>query len=152
MNTFLETLKVRAEEAAKNLAIAQQETQVAQARLQLAAQEHHAWSHAYATELGKEKKSNPTTEAPSPLASVAHHGSQRTERNKTEAVRGLLKQSPGGLTPSDIWSHLEPEMPNRTYVYSILKRLKDRGEAKERRGRYFLISESEAVQNQTTVQ
>lgn len=68
----------------------------------------------------------------------------RPEINKTEAVRELLRQHPAGMTPGDIWKSLEQELSNRTYLYSVLKRLKDKGDAKERRGKYFLISKQEA--------
>jgi hypothetical protein len=76
------------------------------------------------------------------------------EINKTEAVRVLLRQHPNGMTPAEMWKHLRPQMSNRVYLYSVLKRLKDRGDVRERRGKYYfnLKLEENQNQNQTVVQ
>jgi hypothetical protein len=150
MDTFLETLKVRVEEAHKRFAAAQQELQAAQIKLNAASQEYGAWHHAYAVELAKENQKNPPIEAqkqiPDPAVAAISNGS---EGNKTEMVRELLRQHPTGMTPGDIWTKMDKQMKNRAYLYSVLKRLKDRGDARERRGKYYLvpkIEESQMVQ------
>jgi hypothetical protein len=56
------------------------------------------------------------------------------------------------MSPADIWKEMEPQMKNRAYLYSVLKRLKDRGDARERRGKYFLNPKIEEGDNQNIVQ
>lgn len=72
----------------------------------------------------------------------------KSEGNKTEAVRMLLRSHTGGMTPSEIWNNLQSQLSNRVYLYSILKRLKDRGEVRDKRGKYYLNLKVEDDQNQ----
>jgi hypothetical protein len=76
----------------------------------------------------------------------------KSDGNKTQAVRVLLRQHPAGMTPGEIWKCLESQMSNRVYLYSILKRLKDRGDVRERRGKYYCNLKLEDNQGQATVQ
>lgn len=64
------------------------------------------------------------------------HESQ--EVNKTEMIRDLLRRSPTGMTPSDLWKQVKAQFTHRPYLYSVLKRLKDRDEVTVRRGKYLL--------------
>lgn len=59
------------------------------------------------------------------------------ETNKTQVVRNALAEHPG-LTPAQIWGAVKGQINRRTYVYSILKRLKDRKQVIERRGKYYM--------------
>jgi type II secretory pathway pseudopilin PulG len=68
----------------------------------------------------------------------------KSEGNKTEAVRELLRQHPGGMAPNEIWKYLQSQIHNRVYLYSILSRLKDRGVVKEKRGKYYYIEENQS--------
>lgn len=63
--------------------------------------------------------------------------------NKTEIIRALLRQNPTGLTPPQIWSHVSDQFKHRPYMYSVLKRLKDRDEISFRRNRYVIRQQSE---------
>lgn len=76
----------------------------------------------------------------------------RIESNKTQAVRDLLRQHPAGMTPAEIWEQLETQLSTRAYLYSVLKRLRDKKDAKEKRGKYFLIPKPEENQGQTAAQ
>jgi len=69
-------------------------------------------------------------------ASKAEHEAER-ESNKTQLVRDALALHPG-LSPAQVWGAVKTRIGNRTYVYSILKRLKDRKQIVERRGKYYL--------------
>jgi hypothetical protein len=72
--------------------------------------------------------------------------------SQTQAIRDLLRQHPTGMTPGEIWKLLAAKMSNRAYLYSVLKRLRDKGDARERRGKYFLVIKPEESQNQTILQ
>jgi len=85
-------------------------------------------------------------------ASQATQETNKSEGNKTEAVLTLLRQHSVGMTPGEIWKEMESQINNRAYLYSVLKRLKDRGDVKERRGKYCAIPKIEEVQNQELVQ
>jgi hypothetical protein len=84
--------------------------------------------------------------------SQAAQEANKPEGNKTEAVLMLLRQHGVGMTPGEIWKEMESQINNRAYLYSVLKRLKDRGEVKERRGKYCAIPKIEEVQHQELVQ
>ena len=60
--------------------------------------------------------------------------------SKTEAVRELLREHPAGLTSPDLWKGFQIKVPNteRAYLYSVLKRLRDKDEVMVRRGKYML--------------
>jgi hypothetical protein len=66
--------------------------------------------------------------------------------NQTEAVRELLRRHPGGMTPSDIWREVSGQFKYRAYLYSVLKRLRDREEVVMRRKKYALKAQQEAPQ------
>jgi|HubBroStandDraft_2_1064218.scaffolds.fasta_scaffold167582_2 hypothetical protein len=59
------------------------------------------------------------------------------DSNKTQLVRDALALHPG-LTPAQVWGAVKTRIGRRTYVYSVLKRLKDRKQIVERRGKYYL--------------
>jgi hypothetical protein len=60
------------------------------------------------------------------------------DANQTQLVRDALANHPGGLTPAQVWGAVKGKVTKRTYVYSILKRLKDRKQVVEKRGKYCL--------------
>jgi hypothetical protein len=139
MSEFLETLKARMADAQKRFLTAQQKLQIAQSEHQAAAQEFTSWQNAVQAETRREQARNGIV----PVSAVTNQTqSNQTpnapESNKTEVVRELLRQHPMGITPSELWKKLNGQMAYRAYLYSVLKRLKDRGEATERRGKYFL--------------
>jgi hypothetical protein len=155
--------------AQKKFTTAQQESQAANQRLQAAQAEFQTAAqemNSYQTLVNVwTKKAQEQATAPSPAmpdrlvievrseavetTSVSPSGS---DANKTEKVRDLLRQNPSGMTPGDIWAKVESGMKNRAYLYSILKRLTDRGDAKEKRGKYYLIQKIEENQQTQMVQ
>jgi hypothetical protein len=167
MSEFLEQLKVRLVEAQRRHAAATLKLQAAQQEHAAATQDFASWQNAVRTESIREQHetqqasgTNPTTgqapvaastaivpagippQAPSPV--------NREEINKTDAIRQILRQHPEGLRPTDLWKHLGSQLKHRAYLYSVLKRLKDKSEVSERRGKYFLkvvpkIEEDERV-------
>lgn len=85
-------------------------------------------------------------------ASRAEHEAER-DSNKTQLIRDALALHPG-LTPAQLWGAVKTRITRRTYVYSVLKRLKDRKQIVERRGKYYLpVAPKVAEENeQTTLQ
>jgi len=145
MSEFLETLQRGMQEAQVKFQAAQQKMVVVQAEFQKAAQEFQAWQTLVTLETAKQQGS-----VTAELTSMPTNGNQPNldGANKTDMVRGLLRQHPAGMSPADIWREMEPHMKNRAYLYSVLKRLKDRGDARERRGKYFLnpkIEENQGI-------
>jgi hypothetical protein len=133
----LEYLKAGFEDAQKRFQVAQQKMQVMQAEFNLIAQEFNAWQTLLRAE---QAKLNPV----GPQIAVLEPPKAKNESNQTDAVRELLKQRPGGMTPSDIWKEIGSGLSNRAYLYSVLKRLRDKGDAIERRGKYYLKPRSDS--------
>jgi hypothetical protein len=124
----LEYLKRGFEESQKRFQEGQREFGAAQVKYNAIAQEFNAWQTLYQAAKRKENgdSSIPATQAP-----------KGVEKKQTEAVREFLDQHPGA-TPAEIWKQLQSQIANRAYLYSVLKRLRDRGDAMERKGKYFL--------------
>jgi hypothetical protein len=59
------------------------------------------------------------------------------DSNKTQLIRDALAEHPG-LTPAQVWGAVKNQVGRRNYVYSVLKRLKDRKQVVEKRGKYYL--------------
>jgi hypothetical protein len=125
MSTFLDQLKTRMDEAHKRLQSAQQKAQLAQAEHTAAAQEFGSLQLLVNLEAQREAKTPIVVKTP-----------QSNEVNKTQLVSDVIRQSPAGLSPSEIWSQLQGQLVRKQYLYSVLKRLKDRDEIVERRGKY----------------
>jgi hypothetical protein len=162
MPTFnaLEHIQARMEDSGKRLAIATQNLQRAQQEHQVATHEHSIWTGALQIEQRKialaqahaaqqqqlqARALNPggvgTHSEPKVLQPVAtpiepNVGAQ--DINKTEAIREFLSKRSTGVTPAEIWETLKGQV-DRPYVYSILKRLKDRKQVTVRRGKYYLV-------------
>jgi hypothetical protein len=143
MSVFLDELNVRLAEAQKRLQTAQIEAQVAQGKLQAIIQEFNSLQFLVNSEKAKlqQQDNQPlsTSNIPANQSTVA-----QGELNKTDMIRSLLRQHPGGMTPTDIWKQVKDQMVHRAYLYSILKRLKDKDEVIVRRGKYItkMISKS----------
>ena len=156
MSEFLENLKVRHAEAQKRFLAKQQELNRINAEFQAVAQEFNAWQTLLNLEARKEQvaavaatvtANNPVptipptaalNSTPSPVGVVFAPAAARTEGNKTEIVRDLLRQAaPGSMSAADIWEAVRNQVSNRAYLYSVLSRMKDKGEVGVKRGRYF---------------
>ena len=155
MSQFLEELKVRSGDALKRLQAAQARTQAATAELQAVGQEYNSLQHLVNVETAKIQQGagQPIT-VPARVQATTPALSQTTETNKTEVIRELLRQHPTGMTPTDIWKEVKGQMAHRPYLYSILKRLKDKDEVTVRRGKYVakMLPKSEEGRGQTLVQ
>jgi hypothetical protein len=149
---------------------AQQRLAAAQAAFGLAAAEFQAHQTLIAMHTRKEQQTTgtapatgairvatPATPAVLPAGGTAGQNStasqsstddNKSDGNKTQAVRDLLRQHPTGMTPGEIWKALETKVSNRAYLYSVLKRLRDKGDAREKRGKYYLVPKIEESQTQ----
>ena len=70
--------------------------------------------------------------------------------NKTQLIRNILQQNPGGMKPVAVWLQVKDQV-DRPYVYSVLSRMKEKKQVIERKGKYFLpkpveINEKEATE------
>jgi hypothetical protein len=174
MSTFLDTLKDRLAESSKRyqevserFKIAQTEHQNATAKLQKTqaeyttlGQEFGSWQKAVEVETRKEQAAAltagipPSPEAEQKSSPPVSQAAIAPEVNKTDLIREVLQQHPGGMIPADVWKAAKTHIPDRTYVYSVLKRLKDRGEISVKRGKYFfrMTPKPEEAKQQITVQ
>jgi hypothetical protein len=145
MSEFLENLKARHAEAQKRFLAKQQQLNAINAEFQTVAQEFNAWQTLLALETRKEQSAGTITiVAPqdAPIAALPAGASSpaantTSDVNKTEIVRELLRQNSSGMTPSDIWKQVKGQISHRPYLYSVLKRLKDRGDVTDKRGKYY---------------
>ena len=157
MNGFLDTLKIRMTDSQRRLHEATQRLQAAQAEHQAAAQEAASWQNAvqaearreaYAAALAQAKSGQVTPTLPTaatavPVAAPVTAPAQapsppsaEPDLNKSELIRQVLRDNPGGLTPVEVWRKLNNQITNRNYVYSVLGRLKDREQVTVKRGKY----------------
>jgi hypothetical protein len=140
MNQFLDTLKARLEEAQRRVQIATQRLQAAQVEHQSASQAFSSWTIAYQEEMRKEQGIQAVPPAiPSPAVPVRSSPAptDRLEVNKTEIVRNILREHPAGMSASELWRSVNTQIAHRPYLYSILKRLNDKGDIYKKRGKYF---------------
>lgn len=158
------TQTFQAAQAAHNSA--QAAFQKAQQALGIAQQQAHGWNTAYAAVLAedaerkqaaeKEQMQLPNTPIPTPLdgpPSLPESIPAAEPKSKTDIIRELLRQSSHGMTPMEIWSHVQDQFKYRAYMYSVLKRLTDREELCVRRGKYSIrIVPQEAKEETATIQ
>lgn len=137
--------KIRLEEATKTFQSAQQAFQTAQ-------QDHNVWSLALQAELRDEQRKAAAatenqlqlpTSKPEPSLVVSHPQEAvivdpSEVLNKTDFVRELLRQHPSGMTAPEIWKEVSDQFKHRPYLYSVLKRLRDKDEVTKKRAKYYL--------------
>lgn len=86
---------------------------------------------------------------PAAVEKVAEHehDEESDPVNKTEIVRELLRSHTNGITPADLWKGFQIQAPgtSRQYLYSVLKRLRDREYVCVRRGKYVLKTKPQEV-------
>lgn len=76
-------------------------------------------------------------EQPKPIQPIAPP--EEPTVNKSELVREALQQYPGGAKAVQIWKQVKDQVP-RAYTYSVLRRLKDRKLATQRKGKYYPVA------------
>lgn len=79
----------------------------------------------------------PTQAQPIAASGAMSASGAASSESKTEVIRDILRKHTNGITPAQVWV-LVRESVERPYLYSILKRMKDRGEVEERAGKYYL--------------
>ncbi|MGD1090967.1 MAG: hypothetical protein ABSB35_03130 [Bryobacteraceae bacterium] len=160
----LEAARVRSEEVTRRFQAAQAANQHANQHLQKTQGEYNAamaefngWQVAVATETKREAEALKEKEVitvsveaiknPAPVTPII--ADPATGTNKTELVRATIRQQPGGITPAEIWDKVKDQITNKTYLYAILGRLKDREEVSVRRGKYcFRLPKPEIVKSE----
>jgi len=166
MSAILEELKARLTEAQKLLTETTQVLQAAQQKQAAAQHQFNVWNMAFQLEQREEQLRQaaatekqpelPLVNQPPVSASVTFSNvatstvnaqaispdspDEHEGPNKTAIVRNLLRQHPTGMTAVDIWKSIGDQFNHRPYLYSVLKRLRDRNEISKRRNKYFLTS------------
>ena len=176
MAKILEEIQARLADAQKQLAEATQVLATAQQKHQAASHNFNVWNAAMQLEQREEQlrqaqateqqlhlptlsaKTESITASVSPASittsMLSEHISDSSEApNKTDVVRSLLKQHPTGMSAVDIWKEVGAQFTHRPYLYSVLKRLRDRNEIVKRRNKYCLtmIPKAEEVKEQSVV-
>ncbi|MGA2967079.1 MAG: hypothetical protein ABSD64_12770 [Terriglobales bacterium] len=168
MNKIMEDLEARVAASKQRLDEATKTFQTAQQAYQVAQQDHNVWSLALQAEVRDEQRRDAaatekqselplSTAKPSPPSSIVAPIEQSVDSpeslNKTDAVRNLLRQHSTGMSAVDIWKEVGAQFKHRPYLYSVLKRLRDRDEVIMRRNKYFLkfIPKTEEAKEQPVV-
>ena len=149
MAKILEEIQTRLAEAQKKFADANQALALAQQAQAQAQHQFSVWQMALQIEQREEQMRQvaaaqdqnklplvpaaPIIEEDSSKASDAEDGA-----SKTDIVRDLLGRHPAGMTAPEIWHAVNAQFKYRPYLYSVLKRLRDRDEVMMRRKKYFL--------------
>ncbi len=151
INALIELLRKRREEAQQRFQVAQQKFAVAQGELQAAQQELNSYAYTLSNEMRKRQMEEIAVQAAkqggpraptridtvSSTAEIASMPDIHIHMSKTALVRGVLQQNPNGIAPTDICKALKNQVAS-AYVYSVLKRMKDRDEVTKKRGKYSL--------------
>jgi ABC-type transporter Mla subunit MlaD len=150
MSTFADELKDRTAEAHKRLQTTQAEMQAIQQKLSAVVQEYNSLLFLLNQENAKVQSNPPSASE----ATTAAASTNTVELNKTDMVRDLLQKHPGGMTPSELWREMRGQLTHRPYLYSILKRLKDKDEVLVRRKKYIarMVSNTEEGNTGTMLQ
>src|SRR5260370_23413105 len=156
MSKIIEELQNRVTEAKKRLDEATARFQGYQQVFQIAQQDHNVWTLALQAEMRDEQRraalaaetqlSLPNTK-PEAVAVVHNAPPTSTEvaeasddsASKTDLVRDLLRHHPTGMTAIDIWKEVSTQFKHRPYLYSVLKRLRDRNEIMMRRNKKYCL-------------
>lgn len=142
MSTVLDGLRERLELAKGRLARAQMAHVAATNELNLAVTEHNTWNAAVQIEQREEAgRQLPLAEFPRESQQTADSATQDLHEepiNRTELVREQLRLHAGGMTTPELWKALSGQITSRAYLYSILKRLRDRDEITRKRGKNIL--------------
>jgi hypothetical protein len=167
LRTRQQTAQARLQEATQAFQAAQAAHNSAQATFQkaqqalgIAQQQAHGWNTAYAAVLAEEAERKQDAEkeqlklphTPTPLAApvaLPEPVQAAEQKSKTDIIRDLLRQSSHGMTPMEIWSHVQDQFKYRAYMYSVLKRLTDREELCVRRGKYSIRIVPQEVKEET---
>ena len=177
MSQFLETLKARMADAQQRLQVSQNTLVKAQAEHNAVMAEFSSWQNAVSVETRKEQgltglppnppvnplanrpqthvvfRTQPMVQPVPDAASVAvPESASGVEVNKTDLIREVLRQHPNGMSPADVWKQVKQHQISRAYVYSVLKRLKDRKQASERRRKYYLVVIANTEDHPATIQ
>jgi len=169
MAQILEEIKGRLLEAQKQLSEAQQALAVATNRHQSAQHQFNIWNAAMQIEQREEQLRQDAAKAKQPelpltsrpdaavapvsVSTPVEQSEEQDGPNKTDIVRNLLRQHPAGMSAVDIWKTVGAQFNHRPYLYSVLKRLRDRNEISKKRNKYFLtaIAKSEEAREQQVI-
>jgi hypothetical protein len=161
MAAILEELKVRLLSTQKRLTDAQQAFTAAQSELQAAQMEFNVWNTAYNLEnreetarLASASKNQISMDLPEVQSQEEPHPNvEEQTTNKTELVREILRQHPAGINPADLWREFQGRASgtSRQYLYSVLKRLRDKEYVATRRGKYFLRTKPQEGESEGVV-
>jgi len=137
MSDYLEKLKTDMADAQRRYAEAQQKMAAFQAEFQAAQQDFVSYQRIVAVQTHREQRAAATaTDAPSaPIMPLAADPTEGV--NKTELIRDALRQHPAGVTPGELFDSVKEKI-GRAYLYSVLKRLRDKDEVLVRRKKYYL--------------
>jgi hypothetical protein len=153
VSSFLDELKSRQMDAHRKFQISQQKLQQAQSEHQAIVVELTSWQNAVAAETRREQQESAASDASAVAGTdrptlttqpTDQSESNHQEINKTGVIRDALRQHPAGIRPVELWKELKGQI-DRGYLYSVLKRLKDRKQVTEKRGKYYpqIISKTE---------
>jgi|ERR1017187_1138433 hypothetical protein len=164
MSEFLDTLRERHADAQRRLQASQARLQVVQNEHNALVQEANGWAHAFASEARREQLETQRRQTASPTQpptpEILPPAKENTNShvlmappaaiNKTQLIRNILQQNPGGMKPVAVWLQVKDQV-DRPYVYSVLSRMKEKKQVIERKGKYFLpkpveINEKEATE------
>jgi hypothetical protein len=136
VNNLIDRLKEGLADAQKRQAEVQKRFVAMQSEFQTVTAEVNGYQKVLELETRKELERAASIPFPEPSASDAIDSSD-LKTSKTQLVKDTLAEHPG-LTPAQLWGALKNEVGRRNYVYSVLKRLKDRKQVVEKRGKYYL--------------
>ena len=148
MSEFLEHLKSDLAEAQKRFAHFQAQLQSSQAAFQAAAADVQSYQRVVDAQTKKEELDSQQSKSPQEAARIATASPAPTPEvaegsssvNKTQMIRDALRQH-AGATPADLMEYTGGQI-GRAYLYSVLKRLREKEEVIVRRKKYYWKGEA----------
>jgi hypothetical protein len=137
MSEYLEKLKTDMADAQRRFVDAQQKMTAFQAEFQAAQQDFMSYQRIVARQTHKEQQATTSATGATPTSIVPLPTEPTDEVNKTGVIREVLRQHPAGITPSELFDTVKDKV-GRAYMYSVLKRLRDKDEVLVRRKKYYL--------------
>jgi len=162
MSTILEELKERLEAAKLRTVSTQLKFIAAQADNQAALTDVTVWTNAVNAEMREQERlaaeadekqmplpqisiePRPITASaiipiPQPIVDDQSGSANATDSvNQADLVRDLLRERGVRMAPNEIWNALEGKISSRAYLYSILKRMRDKDEITKYRNKYSI--------------
>jgi hypothetical protein len=147
MSDVINYLQHRVEEVRRDHQLAMDRMMQAAAERDLLASELQGYEKALSAEVRRQGFATVATK-PDAQGTLSLPDLNSDSTNKAEFARQFIRRCPDGVDPGQIFEAFRCQnIPiKKPYVYALVQRLRDQGAIRQRRGRWFSISDSDQQQ------